>query len=88
MKPLRNWHADARIFKADPPLDGYEDIIVISAKTPAGLEMMIWGTKDGKYKYSLIECYRVRQKDHRGALRKAGYEMVGDVVRTPRPKNS
>lgn len=87
VKPLRDWHADARIFKAEPPLEGFEEIIVIAAKTPIDLEMMIWGLNGDKYKYGLIKSYHTHEKDHRGALSRAGYTMVGDVVRNPRPKN-
>lgn len=89
VRPLREWHADARLFKANPPIDGCEDIIVVSAKTPYGFDMCIWGLlENDRIKYGLARAYHTTEKDHRGALSKIGYTMVGDVVRTPRPKIS
>jgi hypothetical protein len=86
---LKGWHADTRIFKADPPIDGCEDIIVVAAKTPQCFEMCVWGLlANNRIKYGLAEVYRTREKDHRGALNRIGYKMVGDVIRTPRPKKS
>ena len=87
-KLLVKWHADARVFKLTPPLEGHSRIVVVSASTPDCYEMIIWGLNedDSAVYRSIFPSYRTQDKDHRGALARAGYKQVGDVKRFPRPK--
>lgn len=83
MRPLRDWHADARIFKIDPPIEDCSKVIVIANRsTLGGYDMMIWGMKGEKIKYGLLKLYRSTVKDHTGALKKIGCKV--EIVRTPR----
>jgi hypothetical protein len=89
VKVVKNWAADTRLFRLEPKYNGHSFIVVVAAITPFGYEMIIYPSdKDGNIKIKALPgSLQLLFKDHERTLKNVGYEMIGDVKRTPKPKN-
>lgn len=91
IREMTDWRADAALYKVDPPLEGYEYVVVSAAdltdrynsgyySTPRSMqiETYIFGADEGGEVESYLELPGSMKGtlDHAEALRDAGYEAT------------
>jgi len=87
IKLLKDWFAEARLYKLDPPINEEKYAVITSAEIPTGYEMIIWPSdKDGNIKShnGLKQSKRCQYKEFKLFIELFGYVQVGDVKRKPR----